>query len=224
MIITKICSKCKLEKLVDLFNVCESSKDGFQGICKDCQKEYRNSHRKESKEYRDNHKKQRHQYDTERWKNNKEKEQERTKKWISENKEHKKEKDKEYQKLHKELRNLRLTKKRKEDTRYKFTTNIRNLIRISLKKRGYTKSSHTYEILGISYDELRNFLFENTKLRYPDFQKQDFLEKNKYHIDHIVPLSTAKNEEDVIRLCHYTNLQLLKAEDNLEKSDSLNWN
>ena len=41
--------------------------------------------------------------------------------------------------------------------------------------------------------------------------------KEKVHIDHIIPLATAKTEEDVIKLCHYTNLQLLKAKDNLKK-------
>lgn len=30
-----------------------------------------------------------------------------------------------------------------------------------------------------------------------------------WDIDHIIPISTAKNEEDIIRLNHYTNLQPL---------------
>jgi len=38
-----------------------------------------------------------------------------------------------------------------------------------------------------------------------------------------VPLSTAKSEDEVLSLCHYENLQLLKPEDNIEKSDSLEW-
>ena len=39
------------------------------------------------------------------------------------------------------------------------------------------------------------------------------------HIDHIKPLSQAKTEEEVLKLCKYTNLQLLKAQDNLKKQD-----
>ena len=31
------------------------------------------------------------------------------------------------------------------------------------------------------------------------------------------------NEKEVIKLCLYTNLQLLKAEDNIQKSDKLDW-
>ena len=45
----------------------------------------------------------------------------------------------------------------------------------------------------------------------------------RVHIDHTTPLATATTEEEVSKLCHYTNLQLLKAEDNLNKKDKLDW-
>ena len=43
------------------------------------------------------------------------------------------------------------------------------------------------------------------------------------HIDHIKPLKYANTEKEIVKLCHYTNLQLLKAQDNLEKANKLNW-
>ena len=34
---------------------------------------------------------------------------------------------------------------------------------------------------------------------------------------------TNSTEAEIIKCCHYTNLQLLKAEDNLEKGDKMDW-
>ena len=45
--------------------------------------------------------------------------------------------------------------------------------------------------------------------------------KGAWHIDHIIPTCTAKTEEDLIRLNHYTNLQPLWAEENLKKGSKL---
>lgn len=39
-----------------------------------------------------------------------------------------------------------------------------------------------------------------------------------WHIDHIKPLNLAKTEEELYKLCHYTNLQPMWAEENLKKS------
>ena len=46
---------------------------------------------------------------------------------------------------------------------------------------------------------------------------------SKWHKDHIIPLSTAKTYEEVIALNHYTNFQPLWSEDNILKSDRLDW-
>ena len=51
----------------------------------------------------------------------------------------------------------------------------------------------------------------------------NWIELSLLHIDHIIPISSAKTKEDVIKLNHYSNLQYLFAEDNLEKGDSLGW-
>ena len=43
----------------------------------------------------------------------------------------------------------------------------------------------------------------------------------EWHIDHIKPLSLAKNELDVIELCNYKNLQPLWALENIIKGNRI---
>ncbi len=108
--------------------------------------------------------------------------------------------------------------KRANDPLFKLSTQVRGLIRMSLKGKGYNKNTHTYEILGCDYETLWEHLKATWKKNYGTEWNGE-----PYHIDHIIPLATAKTEQDVIELCHYTNLQLLKPEDNQSKSDKLEW-
>ena len=52
-------------------------------------------------------------------------------------------------------------------------------------------------------------------------EEMSFDNYGKWHIDHIIPISSAKTEEDIIRLNHYTNFQPLWAVDNLRKSNKV---
>lgn len=44
---------------------------------------------------------------------------------------------------------------------------------------------------------------------------------SEIHIDHKIPLASAKTEEDLIHLCHYRNLQPLWKLDNIRKQDKI---
>ena len=69
------------------------------------------------------------------------------------------------------------------------------------------------DIIGCTEKELKEHLYKT----FFDNYGYDYDGKEDVHIDHIVPLAKADTEEEVKRLCHYTNLQLLKAKDNLQK-------
>jgi hypothetical protein len=45
--------------------------------------------------------------------------------------------------------------------------------------------------------------------------------QGQWHLDHIYPISLAKNEQEVIKLNHYTNFQPLWAKDNLTKHNKI---
>ena len=70
------------------------------------------------------------------------------------------------------------------------------------------------DIIGCSPDELRVHL-ENTFIK--NYGRQ-YNELYIIHIDHIIPLCSAKTIDDINELNHYTNLQYLLSKDNLSKS------
>ena len=67
------------------------------------------------------------------------------------------------------------------------------------------KSKRTPEILGLDYKEFKDYL----EVEYTEGM----------HLDHIVPLSWANNDEEVYILNHYSNFQIITAEENLDKKD-----
>jgi hypothetical protein len=115
----------------------------------------------------------------------------------------------------KEIRELALSYyyNGKTDPVFYLKRRARGTIRDSFQRRKYQKSKHTEELTGLSSIELCQYLLTTFKNNYG----RDWDGKEPVHIDHIIPLATAKSEEDVIRLCHYSNLQLLTAQDNLMK-------
>lgn len=89
-----------------------------------------------------------------------------------------------------------------------------NVWRYIINKQG----KRTEDILGETFDNVR---------RHLEIQFVDGMSWNNFgewHIDHIIPLSSAKTEEEVFKLNHYTNLQPLWAKDNLSKGSKLDWN
>jgi hypothetical protein len=124
----------------------------------------------------------------------------------------------EHQRLLKDRKRLsvmRTFNRRMEEPLFKFKKLLRNNIRNSFKRGGFSKTSQACEILGADWDVVKKYFESKFK---PGMTWENM---GLWHIDHILPISMATCEEDVIRLNHYSNLQPLWAEDNVKKSDKL---
>ena len=209
----KVCSKCGEEKELNCFDRNISKKDGYSFWCKECKRKYYLKNKKEilkkQKEYRND---------------NKEKIAKRDKEYRFNNFEKLKRKKKIYLKKNAEKIKVRhckyMRKKRETDKLFKLSDNTRSLIRSSfLYTNNCGKISKTEKILGCSYEKFKRHL----ESQFKEGMTWDNYGRNGWHIDHIYPVSKARDEEHLLELNHYTNLQPLWAKDNLSKGNRLDW-
>lgn len=237
---TKICITCNIEKNIDDFR---KSGKYIRNDCKECenekckirnktnqehirkkQKEYRSKNREKIRQYKKEHydKEEKRKYNKLYYKQHKEYYKNWHKEYSSKNKERLTKNKLKWEKQNKEKRKQYQKKdyiKRQSDPVLKLKGQVRNMLVNSFKKRGLIKSKKLEEIVKCDIDFLINHLYQTFKNNYG----YEWDKKEPVHIDHIIPLATANTEEEVIKLCHYSNLQLLKAKDNLQKNKNLDW-
>lgn len=117
----------------------------------------------------------------------------------------------EYARKNKERSNKILRIRYQNDDLYRINKCIRSRIFSFVRSSGIKRKSYILDVLGCTWGELWDHL-ESKFL--PGMTRKNH---GEWHIDHKIPISIAKNEEDMKRLCHYTNLQPLWAHDNLTK-------
>ena len=202
----KKCNKCKI--VSDNFYKDKKSKDGFRSTCKVCdsitKKIYVENNIDKVKDIR-----------KEKYKENRDKIKVYSKHYYENNREEILDYKKQYYENNKEIISL----KKATYFRYKMDTDVifslrykvKSLIYLSFYNNGFTKKSRTYQILGCSFEEFKLYIeskfepwmnWENRGLYNGQFNYG-------WDIDHIIPISSAKTEYDIIRLNHYTNLQPL---------------
>jgi hypothetical protein len=225
----KVCTKCNIEKEIFEFSSDKNTKSGVRSHCKVCTKQVyiRNKEKvlaRQKEIYDAEKKRQYYQANLEQHSKNSKKYHEENKAKILLNKKEKYDPNlkKEYYEKNKTKLNKvasnRISEKRKNDCIFRLKHNIASLIRNGIKKKGYLKSKRTEEIIGCTVEELLNHLSSMF------VEGMSFENHGEWHIDHIIPLVTAKTEEEVIKLNRYTNLQPLWAKDNLIKSGKYNEN
>jgi hypothetical protein len=152
------------------------------------------------------------------------------KEWRLKNKAHLKNKNTKYFKLNSEkLKNrskkyqqenrlelnekarIRNIERYKNDVLYSIKERARRSIRRVFEQYGYTKKSKSFEILGCTVEEFKTHI----ESQFLDGMSWD--NRGKWHIDHFIPLASAKNESEILKLNHYTNLRPMWASDNRQK-------
>jgi len=119
-----------------------------------------------------------------------------------------------------EPRRIYASNRRKSDVIFA----LRSRISSSMKNSIRDKSKKSIDILGCSFEELKVYL-ESKFEPWMNWENRGLYngELNYgWDIDHIVPSSSAKSEEELMRLNHYTNLQPLCSKVNRDiKKDKL---
>ena len=188
---SKVCSKCGNEKYLCEFHKDSSRPDGYSYVCKSCLKQ-------KQKDYyeNENNKQKKKEY----YNNNKEKISEKNKILYYNNIEF-------YSNKNRNYRKQRLA----NDPLFKLRYVIKGTIRDAFRSTSFQKKNTTLEILGCSIIQFEKYL-ESKFEPWMNWENRGLYngEPNYgWDIDHFVPLSSAKTEEDLIKLNHYTNLQPL---------------
>jgi hypothetical protein len=145
---------------------------------------------------------------------------EKTKKWKEENSDITKEYNKKYlldnkEKLNK-YKNNWFNEKMKSDSNFKLKRKIKTTIKDAFRGKPYRRNQKIIDILGCSTENFKLYL--ESKFEYWMSWENHGLYNGElnfgWDIDHIIPISTAKTEEDVIKLSHFSNFQPLCSKTN----------
>jgi len=108
-------------------------------------------------------------------------------------------------------------RKQRKKPKTKMSNNVRKRLSQYLKLNNISKKNKTFEIIGCTPE----FLKEHIQSQFKDNMSWENYGYYGWHIDHKIPLSSAKTEEELYKLCHYTNLQPLWVEENLKKGNKI---
>ena len=208
---TKICNICSIEKELNEFHSRKDSKDGLRNECKSCTRCRINKYRKKNKEKTNS-------WNRETYYRNIEKHKETKKNYRDRTKEDQKKRAKKYREHNKEKIKNYTKNRKKHDIIFKLRCNVRSRVKNFLKSKNIRQDNETFKIVGCEPKKLK----EHIEKQFKDGMCWENYGLNGWHIDHIIPLISAKTEEEIYKLCHYTNLQPLWWYENLEKRNKIN--
>ncbi len=113
---------------------------------------------------------------------------------------------------------LRHKERLANDPFYKLKKSLLKRARNELKRKGVNiDHAENLLILGAPAEVVR----EHIKRQFKKGMTWENYGYNTWHLDHKIPLRTAKNEKELKELLHYTNLQPLWAIENWKKGDKV---
>lgn len=207
----RVCKDCKIEKEVSEYYYNKKGKLKSNS-CKSCfcimMKEYRKNNMEKIRNGR-----------KEYYNRNKESILDKNVEYCRRNREHRNEKAKEnyHKNNYKTKKSEYVINRMNNDELFKLKFNMRTLIRNAFRRAFTSKSRKTSEILGCTFEEFKIYL-ESKFDENMNWENQG----TYWHLDHIIPISSAQTEEEVYKLNHYTNFQPLYWLDNLKKSNKIN--
>ena len=116
-----------------------------------------------------------------------------------------------YSYLHRAERNAKLRARRLSDPMFRLSRCLRNRIWKALKAKAWEPWSKTAQLIGADYVTVSAWLTDKFT------PGMSWGNHGAWHIDHVIPLSSAKTPAEISRLMHYTNLQPLWAAENMGK-------
>ena len=108
-------------------------------------------------------------------------------------------------------RRREICKRHKQKPYIRFKEAIRHRIYMFMKSKSVKKNNKTFNIVGLDPEKLRFYI----EKQFVD--NMSWENYGKWHVDHKIPLSSARNKEEINKLCYYTNLQPMWLLDNLKK-------
>lgn len=228
----KKCKKCGVIKEFDSFNKRTDSKDGYRNECKDCRRNKENESIRNKKYYLENR-----LYLLNKANERKYKQRNLDGKIIKikEISKHLAEGEKICSKCYvifdcsyfttdrtkkdglssqcNFCRNKYFSERKKNDIVFKISSYLRSSLSQSVSKNKLVKVYKTLDILGCPIEEFKKFI----ECKFKEGMNWD--NYGIWHLDHIIPISYAVNENDLYRLSHFSNFQPMWGIDNLKKGN-----
>jgi hypothetical protein len=203
----------------DSFGNDKSKSDGKRIYCRSCEREkrkqqydlYREKIIKNGTNYYENNKDMILENRKDYYKKNQEQIKERSKTWRDNNKDKISEQKKEYNKANRDRVNLYLRARYENDYSYAFKIKIKKIIQKNFKKMNYTKKSKSLDILGCDFECFRLYIESKFEpwMNWDNYGLYNGEFNYGWDLDHIIPISSATSEEQVLNLNHFSNFQPL---------------